>query len=76
MKTRRQLFQGAALAVAGAPMIVKASALGLGGATAPSDKIAVACIGLGWMGFDGHVKDFPKSPAPASSPSATWTRAT
>ena len=47
MKTRRQLFQGAALAVAGAPMIVKASALGLGGATAPSDKIAVACIGLG-----------------------------
>jgi predicted dehydrogenase len=60
MKTRRQLFQGAALAVAGAPMIVKASALGLGGATAPSDKIAVACIGLGWMGFDGHVKDFAK----------------
>ena len=60
MKTRRQLFQGAALAVAGAPLVVKASTLGLGGATAPSDKIAVACIGLGWMGFDGHVKDFAK----------------
>ncbi len=60
MKTRRQLLQGASLAVAGAPMIVKASALGLGGAMAPSDKVTVCNIGLGWMGFDGHVKDFTK----------------
>jgi len=60
MKTRRQLLQGATLALAGAPMIVKASALGLGGQMAPSDKISVCNIGLGWMGFDGHVKDFTK----------------
>ncbi len=58
MNTRRKWMQGAALAAAGAPMIVKASALGLGGAVAPSDKVTVANIGLGWMGFDGHVKDF------------------
>ena len=60
MNTRRQWMQGAALAAAGAPMIVKASTLGRGGATAPSDRVTVANIGLGWMGFDGHVKDFVK----------------
>jgi predicted dehydrogenase len=60
MNTRRQWIQGAALAAAGAPMIVKASALGRGGTIAPSDRVTVANIGLGWMGFDGHVKDFLK----------------
>ncbi len=58
MKTRRQLFQGAALAIGGFPTIVKASALGRGGATPPSDRITIGCIGVGWMGFDGHIKDF------------------
>jgi predicted dehydrogenase len=52
---RRHFF-----AAASAPMIVSASALGRGGMRAPSDRISVACIGLGWMGFDGHLKDFLK----------------
>jgi len=60
MSTRRNWMQGAALAAASAPMIVKASALGRGGGVAPSDRVTVANIGLGWMGFDGHVKDFLK----------------
>jgi predicted dehydrogenase len=41
-------------------MIMKASALGRGGAAAPSDRITLGCIGVGWMGFDGHLKDFVK----------------
>ena len=75
MKTRRQLLQGASLAVAGAPMIVKASALGLGGAVAPSDRISLASIGLGWMGFDGHLSRISEvEETCALSPCATWTK--
>jgi predicted dehydrogenase len=37
-------------AAAGFPLIAPARVLGGGGTTAPSDRIAVACIGTGWMG--------------------------
>jgi len=46
------------LRLAAAPLFIPAAALGRGGATAPSDRINVACIGLGWMGYDGHLKDY------------------
>ena len=35
---------------AGFPLIVPASALGKGGAVAPSGRVTVACIGTGWQG--------------------------
>jgi len=43
---RRAFLKGAALA----PMIVPASAMGLDGATAPSNRIAIGCIGVGSQG--------------------------
>jgi len=51
---RRDFLKTLPLAVAGAasfPTIVKASALGLGGAVAPSNKIVMAGIGFGMMGL-------------------------
>jgi len=55
MKMRRRDFlKTLPLAVAGAagfPTIVRASALGLDGAIAPSDRIVMAGIGFGMMGF-------------------------
>lgn len=47
--SRRQFAKGAAAAFA-APMIVPASALGLDGNTAPSERINIASIGWGMMG--------------------------
>jgi len=50
---RREFLQAAPLALAGAaafPTIVKASALGRGGAIAPSDRIVMAGIGFGMQG--------------------------
>jgi len=47
--TRRRFLQTAAAAVA-APTIVSARALGGEGAVAPSERITVACIGLGSQG--------------------------
>ncbi len=50
---RREFLKSAPLAVAGAvafPSIVKASALGRGGAVAPSDRIVMAGIGFGMQG--------------------------
>jgi len=47
------------LASIAAPLIVPARALGGGGATPPSDRISLACIGLGWMGGT-HLKEFLK----------------
>jgi predicted dehydrogenase len=44
-------------AAAGFPAIVKGSALGLNGAVAPSNRVTLATIGVGWMG-SGHVKSF------------------
>ena len=61
MNSRRKFLRNAGLASVAsvaAPLIVPASALGLGGATPPSDRISLAYIGLGWMGFDGHFRSF------------------
>ena len=58
---RRREFLKDALTSAGAmvgfPSIVPASALGADGTTAPSDRIRVACVGVGRMG-GGHVRNF------------------
>jgi hypothetical protein len=58
MANRRDFLKGLP-AAAGFPMIVKASALGLGGAVAASDRVTLATIGVGWMGGD-HVGEFLK----------------
>lgn len=50
---RREFLKNAPLALAGAaafPAIVRASALGLGGAVPPSDRIVMAGIGFGMQG--------------------------
>ena len=78
MSSRRKFLRNAGLAsvasVAG-PLWVPARALGGGGATLPCDRITLACIGLGWMGGEGHLKEFLKLKMCALSPCATWTRA-
>ena len=43
------------------PTIIPASALGLGGTVAPSDRVTIASIGVGWMG-GSHVGEFLKIP--------------
>ncbi len=51
--SRRQFLKrtgGLAAGVAVFPFIIPSSALGLDGATAPSNRITVGCIGLGGMG--------------------------
>ncbi len=57
MKTRRSFFG----VCAGFPAIVKASALGLNGAVAASDRVVMATIGCGSMG-NGHLGNFLKIP--------------
>ena len=62
MTNRRQFFQrmtAPAIAAAGFPTIVKASALGLNGAVAASDRVIMATIGVGGMG-NGHITEFGK----------------
>jgi predicted dehydrogenase len=64
MKNRREFVRGlaaASSAAAGFPTIIKASALGLNGSVAPSNRVALATIGLGWMG-EGHLEEFTKIP--------------
>ena len=61
MSNRRTFLKHAA-AVAGFPMIVKPSALGLQGTVAPSDRVTLATIGVGWMG-GSHNDAFLKVPA-------------
>jgi predicted dehydrogenase len=51
---RRQFLQ--------ALTIIPGSALGLNGAVAPSDRVTLATIGVGWMG-GSHVEEFLKLPA-------------
>ncbi len=51
--TRRQFLKragGAAAVAAAFPYIIPGSALGLNGATAPSNRITIGCIGMGGMG--------------------------
>jgi len=50
---RRQFLKGAAGTVAGAmgfPYIVSSSALVKAGSVAPSERITMGCIGVGWQG--------------------------
>jgi predicted dehydrogenase len=57
---RREFLRRVPLALAGAaafPTIVKASALGLGGAVPPSDRIVMAGIGFGMQG-PGNMRSF------------------
>ncbi len=57
---RREFLRTAPLALAGAaafPTIVRASALGRGGAVAPSDRIVMAGIGYGMQG-PGNMRNF------------------
>lgn len=58
--TRRQFITrtaGATAVAAGFPMIVPSSALGLGGKTAPSNRITMGCIGVGSQGT-GNLEGF------------------
>ena len=51
--SRRKFLSGSAGAAAGAigfPLIVPSSVLGGGGAVAPSERITMGCIGVGWQG--------------------------
>ena len=48
-------------AAVGFPTILPASAFGADGAPAPSDRIAIGCIGVGRMG-GGHVRSFAARP--------------
>ncbi len=45
----RRTFLGTTLAACAAPYIIPSSALGHDGAVAPSERLNVACIGLGWQ---------------------------
>jgi len=57
---RRQFLKraaGTAVAAAGFPYIVRSSALGKAGSLAPSNKIAMGCIGLGTQGT-GNMRVF------------------
>jgi predicted dehydrogenase len=50
---RRQFLHGTAGAVAGIvafPYVVRSAALGKDGAVAPSERITMGCIGVGWQG--------------------------
>jgi hypothetical protein len=60
---RRVLGQGAALSAAllGFPTVIPARVLGRNGATAPSEKIVMGCIGVGSMG-GGHLRAFTNEP--------------
>lgn len=58
--TRRQFIKRAGSLAAGAaafPYIIPGAALGLNGATAPSNRITIGCIGMGGMGT-GNMEGF------------------
>jgi predicted dehydrogenase len=59
LSRRRFLRRAAGLSagVAGFPYVVSSSALGQGGAVAPSERIVMGCIGMGGMGT-GNMNDF------------------
>ena len=53
--TTRREFLKTGITLAGVPCFVPAQVLGAGGATVPSEKIVLGCIGVGSMG-GGHVR--------------------
>src|SRR5438105_788790 len=53
--TRRRFLQGTVAALAAAPMVLPASALGRSGHRAPGDRITVGFIGCGKMANDFHL---------------------
>ena len=61
---RRDFLRRTAMAsaVAAAPMIIPATALGKGGRPAPSNRITMGCIGVGSQGT-GNMQGFLKNPA-------------
>ena len=61
---RRRFLKRAARAAAGTaafPLVVPASALGKDGAVAPSNRIVVGCIGVGWQGMN-NLRGFLRQP--------------
>ena len=60
--TSRRAFMKRASGLALAPWIVPASALGAGGTTAPSNRITLGFIGLGFMGQRHHLSRFVEYP--------------
>ena len=59
--TRRDFLKGAAVAAA-APYVIPASALGEEGRPAPSNRITMACIGLGGEGMGKNLRSFLGQP--------------
>ncbi|MEW6357840.1 MAG: Gfo/Idh/MocA family oxidoreductase [Planctomycetota bacterium] len=57
MKTTRRSFLKSAAAVAAAPCILPATALGAGDVPAPSERVTLGAVGVGHMGT-GHLKGF------------------
>ena len=53
--TTRREFLKTGITLAAVPYFVPAHVLGAGGATVPSEKIVLGCIGVGSMG-GGHVR--------------------
>ena len=76
--TRRQMLRQTAT-VAGsiaAPLAIRSTALGLDGATAPSNRITIGTIGVGRMGC-GHfsiMADYPDVQLVALSDVDSWRR--
>lgn len=58
---RRQFLKtvaGISATAIGFPYVVPSGVFGAGGATAPSEKIVMGCIGVGSMGGGGHIRGF------------------
>jgi len=61
---RRDFFKrtaGAAIGAMGFPYIIPAAVMGNSGKIAPSDKITLGCIGVGWQGT-GNMESFLEEP--------------
>jgi len=62
---RRQFLRkatGVALGAASLPYIIPSSVLGKDGQVAPSERITIGCIGVGWQGTS-NMEDFLREPA-------------
>lgn len=63
MTNRRQFLHRLSLTVMAGnfPTLIKASALGRDGFVAPSDRVTIATVGVGWIGTS-HLEEFLKLP--------------